>query len=102
MSIQLDENTTTDTKLIPPFKVVLLDDDDHSYYYVINMLRIILGITEESAYQMAEEVDNRGKVIVYTGPKEVSELKLDQIHSFGADRRLAWSAGSMSAMLEPA
>jgi ATP-dependent Clp protease adaptor protein ClpS len=50
---------------------------------------------------MAEEVDATGRVIVWTGALEVAEFKRERIHGYGADPRLARSAGSMSAELEP-
>ncbi len=90
------------TKKLPPFNVVLLDDDDHTYEYVIEMLRSIFAHTEEQAFKMAKEVDDSGRVIVYTTHRELAELKRDQIHAWGGDWRLATSAGSMSSIIEPA
>jgi ATP-dependent Clp protease adaptor protein ClpS len=37
-----------------------------------------------------------------TTHKEKAELKRDQITAYGADARMATSAGSMSALIEPA
>jgi ATP-dependent Clp protease adaptor protein ClpS len=87
---------------IPPYHVVLLDDDDHTYEYVIQMLRRLFGCTEEAGYQLACAVDTTGRVIVDTTTKERAEFKRDQIHAFGRDWRLARSAGSMTAIIEPA
>jgi ATP-dependent Clp protease adaptor protein ClpS len=90
------------TKQLPPFNVVLLDDDDHTYEYVIEMLRSIFGHEEQKAFQMAKEVDNSGRVIVFTTHREHAELKRDQIHSFGLDWRIASCQGSMTSVIEPA
>ncbi|HEY7091217.1 MAG TPA: ATP-dependent Clp protease adaptor ClpS [Tepidisphaeraceae bacterium] len=90
------------TKKLPPYNVVLLNDDDHTYEYVIEMLQKLFGHSEERAFKMAEEVDTTGRVIVYTTHRELAELKRDQIHAFGADKRWASSQGSMSAVVEPA
>jgi ATP-dependent Clp protease adaptor protein ClpS len=51
---------------------------------------------------MAKEVDANGRVIVLTTHKEKAELKRDQITAYGPDVRMASSAGSMSAVIEPA
>jgi ATP-dependent Clp protease adaptor protein ClpS len=86
----------------PLWHVVLLDDDDHTYDYVIEMLGKVFGHSLETAFQMACEVDTTGRVIVDTTSLERAELKRDQIHGYGRDWRLERSAGSMSAILEPA
>lgn len=97
-----DIEEETGTLLIPQYNVVLLDDDDHSYDYVIEMLRALFQYSQEVAYRMAREVDSRGRVIVATTYKERAEMKRDQIQSYGADWRIPRSAGSMSALVEPA
>jgi ATP-dependent Clp protease adaptor protein ClpS len=87
---------------LPPYNVVLLDDDDHSYEYVIEMLRCLFGYPIERGFQIADEVDLRGRAVVVTTHKELAELKRDQIRAYGADVRVATSRGSMSAIIEPA
>lgn len=88
--------------LAPRWHVVLLDDDDHTYDYVIEMLARLFGHSLPTAFRMAEEVDRTGRVIVWTAHRELAELRQEQIHGYGADPRIARSAGSMSAVLEPA
>jgi len=95
-------DTDTSTKVQRPWNVILWDDQDHSYHYVVNMLRTLFGYTEGKAYGLAEKLDNEGKVVVFSGQMEHCELKRDQIHAWGADRRLAWSKGSMSASIDQA
>ena len=92
----------TDVKRQPPYNVVLLNDDDHSYEYVIAMLQQLFGYPVEKGFQLAEEVDTSGRVIVLTTTKEHAELKQDQIHAFGPDPLIARCQGSMSAVIEPA
>jgi ATP-dependent Clp protease adaptor protein ClpS len=87
---------------LPPFNVVLLNDDDHTFEYVIEMLRSVFGHPDEMGFQMAKQVDQSGRVIVFTCHKEMAELKRDQIHSFGGDHRVAACKGSMSSFIEPA
>jgi len=87
---------------LPPYNVVLLDDDHHTYAYVIEMLVALFGHDPQKAFKMAQEVDAKGRVIVLTTHKEKAELKRDQITAYGADVRMESSAGSMSAVVEPA
>ncbi|MGD0092573.1 MAG: ATP-dependent Clp protease adaptor ClpS [Planctomycetota bacterium] len=89
-------------KKAPLYHVILHNDDDHTYEYVIVMLVQLFGKDPERAYQHAKEVDSTGVTIVETTTFERAELKRDQIHAFGPDPRLARSAGSMSATIEPA
>lgn len=86
----------------PPYHVILHDDDTHSYEYVINMLHAIFGYEFEKGYQMACEVDESGRVIVATCHKELAELRVEQIHEFGADPSMKESQGPMKATMEPA
>lgn len=87
---------------MPPYHVILLNDDDHTYHYVIRMLGELFGHNPTKAFQMAEEVDKKGRAIVDTTTKERAELKQEQIHAFGADPLSEHSQGSMSAIIEPA
>jgi ATP-dependent Clp protease adaptor protein ClpS len=89
-------------KTLPPFHVVLLNDNDHSYEYVIHMLKSLFGHNDQQGFKLAEEVDNKGRAIVYTTHKELAELKRDQIHAFGKDDLVATCQGSMTAIVEPA
>ena len=88
--------------LIPRYHVILLDDDDHTYDYVVEMLMQVFRHSREKAFDMACEVDARGRVIVDTTTKERAELKRDQIHAYGPDWRIPHCQGSMSAIIRPA
>ncbi len=87
---------------MPPYNVVLLDDEDHSYEYVILMLKKVFGHPVNRGYDMAVEVDTKGRVVVLTTHLEEAELKRDQVHAFGPDPLISRSKGSMSATVEPA
>lgn len=94
--------TSRNPRRLPPYNVVLLNDDDHTYAYVIAMLGLLFGYSREKAFVLAKEVDTAGRVILLTTTKEHAELKRDQIHAYGADKRIASCRGSMSATIEPA
>jgi len=94
-------STSKKPRKLPPYNVILLNDDDHTYAYVIEMLVALFGYSTTRATTAAEEVDTRGRVVLLTTTKEHAELKRDQIHAFGPDRRIEGCAGSMSARIEP-
>jgi ATP-dependent Clp protease adaptor protein ClpS len=95
------EKRRSKPKRQPPYNVVLLDDNDHSYAYVVHMLQRLFGHPAEKGYELAKEVDTRGRAIVLTTTREHAELKRDQIHAFGKDDLIDGCKGSMSATIEP-
>jgi ATP-dependent Clp protease adaptor protein ClpS len=95
------KDTRRKPKKQPRYNVVLWNDDDHTYAYVITMLLELFAYPVEKGYQMAQEVDSQGRVIVLTTTMEHAELKRDQIHAYGKDALIANCQGSMSASIEP-
>lgn len=93
---------STEPRKLPPFNVVLLNDDDHTYPYVVEMLEKLFRHSREKAYQLTKQVDTSGRAILLTTTKEHAELKRDQIHAYGPDKRIQACRGSMSAIIEPA
>ena len=96
------EEVAAKRKTRPPWNVVLLDDDHHTYDYVIWMLAELFGHPMETCFQMAQEVDRTGRVIVLSTHRERAELERDRIIGYGADPRIPQCKGSMSAIIEPA
>jgi ATP-dependent Clp protease adaptor protein ClpS len=86
----------------PPYHVILLNDDDHTVDYVVLMMQTLFGHPVERGVQIAREVDESGRCIVYTCTRELAELKQEQIHDFGPDKRIDCCKGGMSADIEPA
>jgi ATP-dependent Clp protease adaptor protein ClpS len=99
---RLREQEKEEVKKQPPYHVILFDDDDHTFEYVIEMLKKLFGHPETKGFKMAFEVHTKGRVIVDTTSKERAELKCEQIHAYGPDRRLERCKGSMSSTIEPA
>jgi ATP-dependent Clp protease adaptor protein ClpS len=85
----------------PRYNVILWDDQEHTPEYVIAMMQQVFGYPVEKGFQIAQEVDSRGRVIVLTTTREHAELKRDQIHAFGKDPLISTCKGSMSASIEP-
>lgn len=90
------------TRRIPPYHVVLLNDDHHSMEFVVEVLSKALGYSAERCLQLMLVAHRSGRAVVWTGPKEVAELKADQIRTFheyrGADKDL----GPLGCDIEPA
>ena len=69
----------------PPYAVVLFNDDEHSFEYVVETLMKVFGYPQEKSFTLTLQVHCDGKGIVWSGSREVAELKRDQIRSVGPD-----------------
>jgi ATP-dependent Clp protease adaptor protein ClpS len=85
----------------PLWNVILMDDDHHTFGYVVRMLGDIFGHAPDRAFQMAETVNETGRVIVATVHKELAELRQEQIMEYGPDPECPEFPGSMKAEIEP-
>jgi ATP-dependent Clp protease adaptor protein ClpS len=95
------EREETRTRRLPPYNVILENDDHHSFEFVMDVLRKVLGCTAQRAQQLTEEAHTTGRALIWSGAKEVAELKVEQVHSFHeiqGDKKL----GSLGCYLEPA
>ncbi|MEM6392867.1 MAG: ATP-dependent Clp protease adaptor ClpS [Planctomycetota bacterium] len=72
-------------KQLPPYQVVLLNDNDHTYEYVIEMLLRVFRLPVDKAVELTARVDTAGRAPVWSGSKEVAELKRDQVRGYGPD-----------------
>lgn len=103
------ENTATKpreetrSRRVPPYHVILFNDDYHSFEFVVTVLRKALGYAEERAFQLTHEAHVSGRAVIWTGPKEVAELKADQVRSFQEFRgHDGTRLGSLTCSIEPA
>jgi ATP-dependent Clp protease adaptor protein ClpS len=76
------ERERSATRLLPPYHVILENDDHHTMEFVVDVLRKVLGCTLERAMQLMMQAHTSGRAIIWTGPKEVAELKAEQISTF--------------------
>ena len=93
-----------DVKLrrVPPYNVILENDDLHSEEFVVEVLCKALGITAERAYQYTLQAHTTGRAIVWTAPREVAELKAEQIQTFHEVRADGRKLGPVGCTVEPA
>jgi ATP-dependent Clp protease adaptor protein ClpS len=91
------------TRRIPPYNVILLNDDHHSFEFVLDTLCKALGCSPERAFQYTNLAHTSGQAVVWTGTKEVAELKLEQIQSFHETRESDGAKlGPLNCRVEPA
>jgi ATP-dependent Clp protease adaptor protein ClpS len=95
------EREATHTHRLPPFNVILENDDHHTYEFVVEVLRKVLGCTEQRALQLTHLAHTSGRAIIWTGCKEVAELKVEQVQSFHEIKAEA-KLGPLGCYLEPA
>jgi ATP-dependent Clp protease adaptor protein ClpS len=92
----------TTTRRIPPYNVILLNDDHHSMEFVVSVLCKVLGCAIERAFQLMMEAHETGRAVIWTGTKEVAELKAEQIHTFPEVRGDGAQLGPLGCVIEPA
>jgi ATP-dependent Clp protease adaptor protein ClpS len=92
----------TRTRRVPPYNVILENDDFHSAEFVADVLRKVLGCAAERAWQLMEQAHSTGRAVVWTGTKEVAELKVEQIGTFHETDDAGRSLGPVGCTIEPA
>lgn len=90
------------TRRLPPYNVILENDDHHSFEFVLEVLQKTFGYNPERAFLLTHEAHTQGRAVVWTGSKEVAELKAEQIHSFPEIRADGKKLGPLSCSIEPA
>ncbi|HEV3444422.1 MAG TPA: ATP-dependent Clp protease adaptor ClpS [Gemmataceae bacterium] len=97
------EREKTSVRRQPPYHVVLENDDHHSMQFVVEVLLKVLGCTPERAIQFMLMAHQTGRAIVWTGSKEVAELKVEQICTFHEIREAdGVKLGPLGCSIEPA
>jgi len=97
-----EPDVETKFKLLPPYHVILENDEHHSMPFVVDVLRKVLGVTLEKAFQFMLTAHETGRAIVWTGAKEVAELKLEQITTFHEKTGAGKDLGPLGCSIEPA
>ena len=99
----LEPEVATRFRPLPPYNVILLNDDDHSMEFVVEVLRKVFGYPQEKSFQLMLKAHEEGCAVVWTGPKEVAELKAEQMSTFHETReRDSKELGPLGVRIEPA
>jgi len=96
-----DPDTDAQQRLLPPYHVIIENDDDHSQIFVVLILRKVFGYDDAKAIELMHTAERAGEAVVWTGPKEVAELKLDQLRTFH-EKRDDRDLGPVGCRIEPA
>ncbi|HZZ77010.1 MAG TPA: ATP-dependent Clp protease adaptor ClpS [Gemmataceae bacterium] len=97
-----EEDTEIKTRRLPPYNVILENDDHHSMEFVISVLQKALGYNEQKCFQLMMLAHTSGQAVVWTGTKEVAELKLEQMLSFHEIQPNGRKLGPLGVRIEPA
>jgi ATP-dependent Clp protease adapter protein ClpS len=69
---------------------------------VIETFQKVFGYSRQRSFLLAEEIHNNDRGIVWSGPKEVAELKRDLIRSAGPDHYASKKVeGPLGVLIEP-
>ncbi len=89
-----DESTNTD--VLPPYVIIVFNDDYHTFEFVTKVLCTVFRISVERAFSHAKEIHENGQAIVWSGSREVGELKIEQLMTFHEGK-----FGPLKMSLEP-
>jgi ATP-dependent Clp protease adaptor protein ClpS len=108
---QLGFGTATETRTktnkkrkvrrIPPYNVVLLNDDFHTMDFVVEVLSKVFGYKMERCVQLTLLAHVSGRSIIWTGTKELAELKVEQVTSLH-EKQDGADLGPLGCDIEPA
>src|SRR5437870_5102895 len=101
-STQTKPTEETRTRRYPPYNVILENDDHHSMEFVIEVLCKVLGCPVERALQLMMEAHTSGRAVIWTGTREVAELKAEQVQTFPEVRGDGNHLGPLGCTVEPA
>jgi ATP-dependent Clp protease adaptor protein ClpS len=103
LTVQPETEQDTRVRRLPPYHVILENDADHSFEFVEDVLCKVLGCSSQKALLLAMEAHTAGRAVIWTGPKEVAELKAEQVTSFHETRdRDQKKLGPLGCYIEPA
>ena len=95
----------TDSKPLRNHVVILHDSPAHTDMYVIEVLLKCCNMNMVAAIQAVKAIVTEGRAVVFSGHRELCELKAEQITSFGGDKYAIEagheSVGAMTVTVEP-
>ncbi len=86
----------------PPYAVVLHNDPFNTMDFVVGALRKVFGYDKQRAKTLMLRAHKSGKAQVWTGTRELAELRAEQLTACGADPLTAWlGAKPLKVSVEP-
>lgn len=80
-----DPRTGTKPKRQPPFAVILHNDNVNGFDFVIRSIMKVFKYGALKAFKLTFKAHFAGRVVLWSGHRELAELKADQMVSCGAD-----------------
>jgi ATP-dependent Clp protease adaptor protein ClpS len=91
---------STSVRRQPPYAVVLHNDEYNGMDFVIMVLQKVFGYSLQKAFELMMEAHVSGRSIVWSGMRELAELRAEQIHTYGPDPTQR-KAGPLQVSVEP-
>ena len=83
MALETLPDVAEDSKvgLLPPYNVIIKNDDFHSMAFVVLTLMKVFNYEKMHSFKLMVQIHEEGEAIVWSGSKEVAELKAEQVAS---------------------
>ena len=83
-TIELPQTSGPDSGLGGAWRVIVLNDDHNTFDHVAHTLaRFIPGVSVQSGFAYADQIDSTGQAIVWSGHQEQAELYWEQLREAG-------------------
>jgi len=79
------EETEQRPRLSPRHVIVVFNDNDHTFEYVIELFLKVFRYPLDKCKALATRIHQEGRTIVWSGTKELGELKIEQLRNGGPD-----------------
>ena len=97
MGVELENETKTNTRLCPMYKVIMHNDDVTTMEFVVMILMAIFNKQPNDAVEIMYEVHNNGQALAGVYALEHAELKVEQTHSMARAQKFP-----LTCSIEPA
>lgn len=91
----------TQHKPQPPYAVILHNDDVNTMPFVVGVLRKVFHYGRVRSIKLMLQAHLKGRAVIWSGMREVAELKADQVKSCGGDPAALRPANALSVSVEP-
>lgn len=99
----MEPELRNEQKILPPFHIIIENDDYHTMGFVVEVLQKTFAHPEMVAIELMAIAHTTGQAVVWTGAKEIGELKLEQLLTHREKHYLTGAdLGPLKARLEPA
>lgn len=82
-----DERTAE--RVDAPWMTIVWDDPVNLMSYVTYVFQSYFGFSRDKAERLMHQVDDEGRAVVATGPREAMERHVDALHGYGLQATIA-------------